>query len=133
MPRNLLFWGMVDLNYLVDREREEELRTSTRSLTFPDGEAYRIETYRLVWQWYDRLVDCDYSFEDDEIIAMIPRCAGHEGLEYDQAFIRVVAVLVGRMDRDGIDVTSDTLQLDVARKQMAKWNTRKTDRQGRSG
>ena len=126
MPSNLLFWGMVDLNYLIDREREEELRTSSRSLTFPDGKSHRIETYRLVWQWFDRLRACEYSFEEDEIIAMIPRCAEFEELEYDQALVRVVGVLVGRLDREGIDVTDDTLQLDLARQQMAKWQNRKS-------
>ena len=129
MPRNLLFWGMVELNYLIDREREEELRTDTRALMFANGESHRIEAYRLVWTWFDRLVECDYTFDKDEIIAMVPRCADHENLDYQDALTRVVSVLVARLDREGIDITDDTLGLDIAREQLAKWNARKPKRQ----
>ena len=133
MPRNLVIWGMADLQYLIEREREEDLRVSSRYLSFPDGDRKRIGAYRLVWRWYDRLLDCPYTFDEDEIIAMIPRCAEHEGVELDEALTRVVAVLVGRLDREGIDVTDDGLPLDLARRQMAAWKDRKGRHDGHSG
>lgn len=133
MPSNLVFLGMADLHYLIEKQREEELRTSSRSIKFADGAVKRIEAYRLVWDWYDRLLACPYTFDEEEIIAMIPRCAEHEGQSLSDALTRVVSVLVGRLDRDGIDVTDNTLQLDLAREQMARWDARKADRQLRGG
>ena len=47
------------LTDLIERDNEERLRVSSRSLEFPDGETRRIETYRLVWRWFDHLIDTD--------------------------------------------------------------------------
>ena len=44
------------LTDLIERDNEERLRVSSRSLEFPDGETRRIETYRLVWRWFDHLI-----------------------------------------------------------------------------
>ncbi len=49
------------IEYLIEREREENFRTSTRTLTFPDGETRRIEAYRLVWAWFDRAIAFEFG------------------------------------------------------------------------
>ena len=133
MFRDLVFWSMADLHYLIEQEREEELRTASRTIPFADGETHRIKTYRLVWRWYDRLCECPYTFDEDEIIAMVPRCSEHEGLDLPEALTRVVAVLVGRLDRLGIDITDDHISIDLARQRMTDWEVRKTGPYGQSG
>ncbi len=118
---------MFCLNYLIDRDREEKLRVSGRDLIFAGGETHHIETYRMVWDWFDRLIGYEHGFSEAEIHKMIPRCAKEEGLSLNDATARVVEHLVAKLDHLGIDITDDNLQLDVARVQMAKWRNRKNE------
>lgn len=63
------------LDYLKEREQEEMFSTSVRMLAFPDGEARRVEAYRLVWRWFDHTVAYEFAPSADELLTLTLRCA----------------------------------------------------------
>ncbi len=116
------------LTYLVDRENEELFRTAVRSLTFPEGETRRIEAYRLVWSWYDRLIAYEYGSTEDNILQATLDCSAEEGLELPDALGRVVNYMVELRESGGMDVTDDPLQLNLAQEAMSRFHSRKAAR-----
>lgn len=61
--------GVYD--YLLEREQEELFRTSVRDIDFPDGKTRRIETYRLVWRWYDRAAEYEFGPDKDWLLNIV--------------------------------------------------------------
>lgn len=117
---------------LIAREQDEMLRISTRTLTFPDGETRRVETYRLTWAWFDRLIAYDYAPDEAHILKTALACAAEERRTIGDALTRVVEFFVLRTEDRVGDVTDDNLPLLVAQRRMDKRRARKRDG-GRSG
>lgn len=116
------------LKYLIERENEEIFRTTVRSLTFPDGETRRIEAYRLVWSWYDRLIAYDYGSTEENILQATLDCSAEEGLGLPDALGRVVTYMVELRETSGMDLTDDPLQLNLAQEAVSRFLSRKAAR-----
>lgn len=114
------------LDYLLERDREEALRTSTRRLAFPDETVRDIEAYRVVWRWFDHLVSYEFSLDAPEILDRVLRTMQNRQCDEGEALGLVVEYLVFGTEACGGDVTDDTLPLDHAKSQMAKWQRRKS-------
>lgn len=109
------------LDYLIERENEEMFRTSVRRLTFPDGGTERIEVYRLVWRWYDRLIAYEFGPDENRILTLTRQCSEEEQLTLSTALGRVVNYLVESYEAMGLDTTDDPLQLMVARQRVERF------------
>ena len=116
------------LDYLIDREKEEMFRVSTRILSFPDSEDRRIETYRLVWAWFDRVVGYEFGPDEDHILDLTLKCAGEEGLPLNEALGKVLNHLVRSYETDGLDMTDDPIALTLARKGVERFHAKKQGR-----
>lgn len=110
---------------LIEREQEEMLRTSTRTLTFPDGKARSIEAYRLAWSWFDRLIAHDYAPDQVHILKTVLACMDEEKLPIGLAFTRVVEFFVLRTEARVGDVTDDDIGQLVAKRRRQAWRERK--------
>lgn len=118
------------LDYLIEREREEMFRTSVRSLEFPDGVTRKLETYRLVWRWYDRALDYEYAPSEEWLLKTVLRCADLENISVDDALGTVLDYVIGRDEKlYNMDYTDDNLELLVAKQAMERFRDRKADRQ----
>ena len=115
-------------DYLIEREREEMFRTSARSLDFPDGVTRKLETYRLVWRWYDRVLEYEYAPSQEWLLNTVLRCADHEGISVDDALGTVLDYVIRRDEQQhGMDYTDDNLELLVAKQAMERFRSRKMD------
>lgn len=122
-PQILYAVGMYD--YLLEREQEELFRTSVRDIDFPDGKTRRIETYRLVWRWYDRAAEYEFGPDKDWLLNIVLKCAAEEGLSVDDALGRVLNHVIEKAESDGADYTDENLELLVAKQAMEKLQNRK--------
>jgi len=120
--------GMLD--YLIDREHEEMLRVSSRTLTFPDGETRRIEAYRLVWAWFDRIVASSHVTDEAKLLEMTLAWANEKAVPLETAFGQLIECVVKTGETLGVDYTDDTIPLTIARDQIARFHSRKERRQG---
>lgn len=111
--------------YLVAREQDEMFRTSVRDLSFPDGKTRKIETYRLVWSWYDRAIAYEFGPSKEWILDLVLKCANEENLSESQALGRVLDHVIKKDESDGLDYTDDNLQLFVAKQAMDRFQERK--------
>lgn len=118
---------------LIAREQDEMLRTSTRTLNFPDGETRRVESYRLTWAWFDRLIAYDYAPDEAHILKTALACAVEENRSIGDALTRVVEFFVLRTEDRVGDVTDDNLPLLVAQRRMHKRRAGKDAGGRRSG
>lgn len=100
-------------------------RTSVRSIDFPDGTTRRIETYRLVWRWYDRAMEYEFSPSQEWLLKTVLRCADHENIPIDDALGKVLDYVIGRDEAHGLDYTDDNIQLLVAQRAMERFRARK--------
>lgn len=116
------------LDYLVERENEEMFRTSLRELKFPDGETRRIETYRLVWAWYDRVIVYEDVPSEEWVLQMALQWAEEKQVPIDEALGQLINFIVKEAEADGADFTDDNLHLTIARQRMAKFQERKEKR-----
>lgn len=114
--------------YLVDREMDEMFRTSSRTLTFPDGTQERIETYRLVWAWWDRAMAYEFTYSEGEFLTMVQRCAADENRSLADALGRVLDYIVMTDEAEGLDYTDDNLELDAAKRATRRFHDRKDER-----
>lgn len=112
---------------LIEREQEEMLRTSTRSLTFADGTTHAVETYRLTWCWFDRLIAYDYAPNEAHILKTVLACAAEDDLPLGPALTRVVEFFVMRTEARVADITDDNLPLLVAKRRIQARRERKRD------
>ncbi|MEP1932168.1 MAG: hypothetical protein ABJO52_20880 [Nisaea sp.] len=112
-------------DYLVEREKEEMFRTSVRNIEFPDGNTRRIETYRLVWRWYDRALEYEFSPSHEWLLNTVLRCADHEGISVDDALGTVLDYIIRRDEAHGMDYTDDNLELLVAQRAQERFRERK--------
>lgn len=111
--------------YLVSREQDEMFRTSIRNLKFPDGKTRKIETYRLIWSWYDRALAYEHGPSKDWILNLVLKCAQEENLTVSQALGRVIDYVIKKDENDGLDYTDDNLQDLIAKQAIEKFQTRK--------
>lgn len=118
------------LDYLIDREYEEMLRVSSRTLTFPDGETRRIEAYRLVWSWFDRIVASSQVIDEAKLLEMTLSWANEKAVPLETAFGQLIECVVKTGERIDVDDTDDMIPLTVARDQIARFHERKGKRQG---
>lgn len=124
---------MFELNDLMERDREEALRVSTRKLDFPDGTKRTVETYRAVWRWYDNLIAYEFAADAPEILKYVLWTMEDRNCEAGEAIGLVVEYLVMMTEKRGGDVTDDNIALHIAKTQMEKWNARKEPRQSGKG
>lgn len=110
---------------LIERDKEEALRCSRRTLEFPDGTLRDIEAFRVVWRWFDNLIAYEFAADHDEILDYVLRTMEAQGCDEGEALGLVVEHLVTGTELRGGDVTDDNLVLHVARRQQAKWNARR--------
>lgn len=113
------------IEYLIEREREENFRTSTRTLTFPDGETRRIEAYRLVWAWFDRAIAFEFGPTEAQILATTLKCATEENLPIDQALGCVLNYYVRSGEAAGLDYTDHNVPIMLARQGVQRFHERK--------
>jgi len=113
------------LNYLIDRENEEMLRASTRVLSFPDGETRTIQTFRLVWRWYDRLLQNSMTYNEPMVLQQALDWATNHDMPIDKALTDLVGYTIQGLECDGIDLVDDTIKLDIAKRAMERWSARK--------
>lgn len=112
-------------DYLLTREQDEMFRTSVRDIDFPDGETRRIETYRLVWRWYDRAADYEFGPSKDWLLKTVLKCADYEDIPVDDAIGKVLDYVIRRDESQGMDYTDDKLELLVAKRAMERFKSRK--------
>lgn len=118
------------IDYLIEREREENFRTSARTLTFPDGETRRIEAYRLVWTWFDRAIAYEFGPSEPDILATTLDCAKEENLPLEAALGRVLDYIVRQDEAAGMDYTDDNPELFLAKRAIRKFHARKAAGKG---
>lgn len=120
------------IEYLIEREREENFRTSVRALTFPDGQTRRIETFRIVWTWYDRALAYKYAPSEEALLRMTLRCAEMENLTVEKALGRVLNYIIWHDEKNGMDYTDDDVDRNVtmllARRGIQNFHRRKAER-----
>ncbi len=114
--------------YLIAREKEEMLRVSSRALSFPDGQCRKIEAFRLVWTWFDRVVACSWAPDEDELLEMTLNWADEKSVPVEEALGHLLDYFVRTSEEMGMDITDDTLKLSVARQQMERFHERKQKR-----
>lgn len=108
--------------YLIAREQDEMFRTSVRHLEFPDDKTRKIETYRLVWTWYDRAIAYEFGPTQDWLLDLVLKCAQEENISESQALGRVLDHIIKKDESDGHDYTDDHLELNIAMKTVSKWS-----------
>lgn len=116
------------LEMLKERETEEMFRTEVRVLECPDGEARRIEAYRLVWRWFDRLAAYEFAPDADRILHYALRAMDEEDLEIGVALGRVVDFFVEQLERQGADITDDDLEALAAKRGRQRMRERRAGR-----
>lgn len=109
------------IDYLIEREREENFRTSTRTLKFPDGVTRRIEAYRIIWAWFDRAVAFEFGPTKDEILKTAFQCSEEENLPLEQAISLILDYMVKRWENSGLDFTDHNLPLNLAQVAIEKF------------
>lgn len=109
---------------LLERDQEEALRLARRQLTFPDGFIRQVETYRLVWTWFDHLIAYDFAPEEATLLKLTLACAEEEAIEIPEAMARVVEHVLVETERNVGDVTDDCLPRLVAQRRRAAWRER---------
>lgn len=112
-------------DYLLSREQDEMFRTSVRDISFPDGVTRKIETYRLVWRWYDRAMDYEFGPDKDWFLNIVLKCAKEESITIDEAFGKVLNHGIKKDESDGLDYTDDNLELLVAKRAKERFYDRK--------
>lgn len=98
---------------LLDRDREETLRTSSRTLLFPDGIARTVTTWRLVWRWLDALLAYDYCPDENVLLGDVMAHVQNTNLTLDEALGQVVQTYVRFIEVTGGDVTDDTMKTSI--------------------
>ncbi len=116
------------LSYLIERENEEMFRTSKRKIDFPDGVTRHIETYRLVWTWFDRVITSDDVPDETWILEAALQWSDEKGVSIADALGQLLNFIVSEVENNGADFTDDNLSLLVARQQMDKFKARKEKR-----
>lgn len=102
------------LSKLIERDREEALRCSTRCLVLPDGRARQVTTYRLVWRWFDHLTAYAFGPSKEQILVHANRYAAEHDLPIDEALARVVDGPVHAYEQKGCDLTDEDLETVIA-------------------
>lgn len=113
------------LDYLVERENEEMFRTSTQEIEFPDGETRRIETYRLVWTWFDRAIAYEHVPDREWILETTMRWAKEKEIPVAESLGQLLNFMIREAENDGADFTDDNLPLIIARQRMEIFRARK--------
>lgn len=111
--------------YLHERELDELYRTSTRTFESADGKPVQIEAYRLIWAWFDRLIEQSrFQFEAKEIIACAKECAMDVDVDLGTALGIVIDDMVSYLETHGIDATDDLLPLRIAQAGMMRFGSK---------
>lgn len=113
------------LYYLIERDKEENFRTSTRTLKFPDGETHRVTSYRLTWRWFDHMIAYEFGYSEEDILRCTTRCAETEIRELGEALGEVMNYLMQVTETEVGDITDDNIALMLAQKAGKKFNGRK--------
>lgn len=105
------------LSYLIEREKEEMFRTSTRTLDFPDGETRKIEAYRLVWSWFDRVIAYRFGPDEEELLNLTLEYASKGKVSLGEALGWALDGFVRVMETEGGgDITDDNVCLVASRR-----------------
>lgn len=113
------------LDHVLERDREEALRTTTRVLDFPDGTTRKVEAYRVVWRWFDHLCAYEFAADAPEILGYAQKTMAQKNYDEGEALALVVDYLVTGTEERGGDVTDDNPALMLAKSQMDTWRQRK--------
>lgn len=121
-------------NYLMEREKDNLLRTATRTLKFPDGTRRKVTAYRLCWVWFDRILGPYFGHEEQELLGFVLKCMETEGVDEGEALRQVLEHVVWEDEvQMGVDYTDDPFLADVARAQIKNFEARKKRRSGGHG
>ncbi len=112
------------LEHLIERENEQMLRTSKRSFTFPDGKKRTLEAFRVVWTWFDRIIEAE-SYTEERIVDILPGFAEDLGLSFEEALPELIELIVKAHDLCDWDLTDDTMALTMARRGIDSFYLRK--------
>jgi len=104
---------------LLERDKEEALRCSTRTLHFPDGQSRTIKTYRLVWRWYDHILAYQFAPVEMDILTLALKGASEENISVAEALGQLVEHIVMETEQLGGDLTDDDLE-NLADKKATK-------------
>ncbi len=104
-------------------------RTSARSIEFPDDVTRKLDTYRLVWRWFDRALEYEFAPPKEWLLNTVLKCADHEGISIDDALGMVLDYVIRRDEsQHDMDYTDDNLELLVAKRAMERYQKRKSKR-----
>ena len=106
---------------LLERDIEEALRCSTRTLDFPDGKSRKIKTYRLIWRWYDHIIAYQFAPNEHEILSHALKGAKQENIPLAEALAQLVEHIVMETERLGGDLTDDDVLLFINKKRSISY------------
>ncbi len=89
---------------------------STRTLTFPDGIERPVQTWRVVWRWYDHLLAYEFCPPEDVILKDVLDQSSTEAMTAGETLASVVQAYVDFIETSGGDVTDDDIETVIARK-----------------
>ena len=117
--------------YLLEREKQELLKSETRQLDFPDGKTITICMNNVIWRWYDRIEADEFGSGMDNILA---HCLKHskdeenirDGWTLDRIIAWRIEADVMFLDHHGIDITETETDLKImmAKKATMKFHAR---------
>lgn len=96
-----------------------------RRLTFPDGLIREVETYRLVWTWFDHLIAYEFAPDETTLLALSLACAEEERIDLSEALARVVDHVLSETEQTVGDVTDDCLMRLTAQRHQMAWRARR--------
>lgn len=112
--------------YLYEREKEEMLRTDKRTLLFPDGERREIETFRLVWRWFDRVIAYEFGPDETELLTLALEYSELGKMDVAEALGWALEGFVHVMETDGgADITDDNIDLLIAKRAVGRFDASK--------
>ncbi len=112
-------------DYLVEREQEENFRTSVRELKFPDGVTRKVEAFRLVWTWYDRTLAYEYAPDQDELLTYTLNTSRLNDMALGEALGWLLNDYAAWIEALGGDYTDDNLELLVAKRAIDRFDAKK--------
>lgn len=99
---------------LLERDREEALRISSRTLTFPDGIARSVPAWRMVWRWYDALLAYEFCPSEAVLLGDVLKHTHDCKLPVGEALGQVVQTYVLFIEASGGDVTDDDMRTMIS-------------------
>lgn len=107
---------------LLDIEYYHLQDTEARDIILPDGEAVRIEMWRLHWLWYDRFTMRDFAFPT-KVGKLIRQEVELSGYSYSDVLTGIIVAYVQKLHERGEDPYES--KADLAKRKSKLWRLRK--------